>query len=432
MDKIKNRIKCVLRLFYEYKYGIAAAMLIVCIALSGVHYLGSGNTADATISFNYSEASNGLNPNKTRFNSYEILSDEVMKSAVELAGLQDSTNAKELAKHITVLPVDSGNSSGDDNYISTTYSISLNAAGLDKKNRTALDLLENICNAYKSYFLTNNGDNQEILKIKIGTDEQSEPYLRLNEIKLRANQLEKYISSRMSQNRAFTDSKTGNSFDEYDKRLKNIINYDIPNVSAYIAECGIAKNSEELTEILEYKNKIDGISADKQMAYYTADNNGIAMYEKLMSSIIMIPTLDETDQYYMSRTKTAMDKMARNADSQLAEATSYKKEIVSTGYVIEKMKENQTTEDELSSAGKMINKLENGLDDISTELLAFDKSYLEYKQQNYITVNYTTPSFVQQIDLKKTLPKIVCLLLLLAVGFYLYILRKERKENEKV
>ncbi len=432
MDKIKNRIKSVLRLFFEYKYGIAAAVLIICLVLSLVHYLGNGNMAYATVSFNYSEASNGLNPNKTRFNSYEILSDAVMTSAVELAGLQDSIDAKELAKHITLSPVDSGNSSGDDNYISTTYSVFLDASGLHKKNRTAMDLLANVCNAYKAYFLENNGDNQEILKIRLGTSEQSEPYLRLNEIKLRANQLEKYIDARMSQNKAFTDEKTGETFDAYEKRLQNIIDYDIPNASAYITECGIAKDNGELTQILEYKNKMDTMYADKQMAYYSADNNGIAMYEKLMSSIIMIPTLDETDQYYMSRTKTAMDKMARNADSQLSEATSYKKEIVSTNYVMEKMRKNESNEEKLASARGMINKLEKNLDDISADLLSFDKSYLEYKQQNYITVNYSRPSFLQQIGIKKTVYEVVFLLLLLACGFYLYILRKERKSDEKV
>lgn len=171
-----------------------------------------------------------------------------------------------------------------------------------------MNLLESVCNAYKAYFLENNGDNQEILKLKMEVTEDSEPYLRLKEIKQRASQLERYMTNRMKQSRAFSDGETGTSFDEFDKRLKNIISYDIPNASAYIIETGAARDSAALTEILEYKNKMEAISADKQMAYYEADNNGIAMYEKLMSSIIMIPTMDEQEQYYMSRTKTAWTK----------------------------------------------------------------------------------------------------------------------------
>lgn len=429
MKKIKDRVKSVLRFFWEYKYSLALGVIIIGIALSTVHYLKNGKSVWANISFNYSEASNGLNPNNTRFNSYEISSEEVLGRAIELAGLQDSVSPKELAECINVNPVDTGNSSGDDNYISTTYSISLDASGLDLKNRTAGGLLENVCSAYKSYFLENNGDNQEILKLKLDVTEDNEPYLRLNEIKLRAKQIDRYLNSRMEQNRAFTDAETGQSFDGFDKRLENILDYDIPNASAFIIECGVAESPETLTEILEYKNKMDSISADKQMAYYEADNDGIAVYEKLMSSIIMIPTMDEEEQYYMSRTKTAMDKMARSADAELSEATDYKKEIVGTNYVIEKMRGVKGGGDGLASAREMINKLENGLNDLSDELLSFDKSYIEYKAQNYITFNYYAQSFIQRINVKKTAKEIILLIMLLAGAVYVNAVRKEQKEK---
>lgn len=429
MKKFKDRIKYVLRVFWEYKYSIIAILLILCIAFSGVHYFKNKKTAFANISFNYSEASNGLNPNNTRFNSYEITCDEVLKNAIELAGLQDSISVKELSECVNVSPVDTGNSNGDHNYISTTYAISLNTSNIDIKNRSASSLLENICSAYKTYFLKNNGDNQEILKLKLDVSENCEPYLRLNEIKLRANQIERYLSARMKQNRAFSDSESGNSFDEFDKRLKNIMSYDIPNASAFIIECGVARDSKTLTEILEYKNKMESISADKQMAYYEADNNGIAMYEKLMSSIIMIPTMDEFEQYYMSRTKTAMDKMARNADSELEEATSHKKEIVSTNYVIGKMKKAKTDAEKLTSATEMINKLENGLNELTDELLTFDKSYIEYKAQNYITFNFYEQSFIERIDLKKTAKEVIVLVFILAFAMFFNSFRKGQKEE---
>ena len=34
-----------------------------------------------------------MNPNKTRFNAYEIVSDEVMERAIRRVGLQDSLTA---------------------------------------------------------------------------------------------------------------------------------------------------------------------------------------------------------------------------------------------------------------------------------------------------------------------------------------------------
>lgn len=432
MEKIKSRIKGVLRIFWEYKYSIVAAMLIVSIALSGVHYLKSGDVAIANVSLNYSEASSGLNPNGTRFNSYEIYSTEVLDNAIELAGLQGTIDAQSLTARVNVSPVDTGNSSGDDNYITTTYSISLDTSELDIKNRSTSSLLENICSAYKSYFLESYGDDQTILKLKLELSEDCEPYLRLNDIKLRADQIERYLAARMKQSRAFIDEETGESFDGFEKRLMNIQSYDIPNATAYIIERGVASSPDTLVEILAYKNKIEAISADKQMAYYEADNGGIMMYEKLMSSIVMIPTMDEQEQYYMSRTKTAMDNLARNADSELAEATSYKKEIVNTSYVIERMQTLRSQGAELEFARELINKLELGLNELSQELLSFDKSYIEYKAQNYITFNYYEQSFLQRIDLKKTISEVAALCCVLALIIYAKTARKEKNGHEKV
>ena len=39
------------------------------------------------------------------------------------------------------------------------------------------------------------------------------------------------------------------------------------------------------------------------MAYYNSDNLGIGLYDESMSAIVMIPTLDENREFYMSRTK---------------------------------------------------------------------------------------------------------------------------------
>lgn len=65
----------------------------MCCLFGLVHYFKSADSATASISFNYSEAALGMNPNKTRFNAYEIVSDEVMERAIRRVGLQDSLTA---------------------------------------------------------------------------------------------------------------------------------------------------------------------------------------------------------------------------------------------------------------------------------------------------------------------------------------------------
>ncbi len=432
MKKMKDRLKSVFRVFWSNKYRLVCVVLLLCLLLGSFHYVTSSNQATVELSFNYAEASSGLNPNKTRFNAYEILSDTILERAIELAGLKDHVTAEQLSGCLRLSPVDTGNASGDDNYICTTYRISLDAGSLDLKNVKVTDMLKSVCKAYRSYFLENYCDNQEILKTKLEVTTDSEPYLRINELKLRVKQLTRYLSARVTENKSFTDEDTGNNFTEMDKRLTNIVNYDIPNATAYIIESGVSKDPAMLTSILEYKNKIDSMTAEKDMAYYNADKAGIKMYEKSMTSIVMIPTTDELDEYYMSRTKTAMDRMARSADAALEEATDYKQEIVDTSYVIDKMKKSKTGAQKLASAREMINKLENALNDLSEDLFVLDKAYIDYKARNYITFNYAQPSFTQRINLKKTAMEVAGVLVVGFVVCYMRVGRKEKKAHEKV
>ena len=96
MKEIKGKVKRAVQILWENKYRMTYYMLILCILFGCIHYAESGIWSSANISFNYSEASLGLSPNKTRFNAYEIVSEEVMQRAIEKVGLQGSISAVSL------------------------------------------------------------------------------------------------------------------------------------------------------------------------------------------------------------------------------------------------------------------------------------------------------------------------------------------------
>ena len=272
MKEIKGKVKRAVQILWENKYRMAYYMLILCILFGSIHYVESGIWSSANISFNYSEASLGLSPNKTRFNAYEIVSEEVMQRAIEKVGLQGSISASELAGHVFITPEGTGHVGGSDDYISTSYNINLNADGLALKNRTTISLLKSICEAYREFFQENYCDNQDMLKEKLEVTTDCEPYLRLNELELRAECIMRYLNARLSENKSYVDTEnpdsSTNNFTTLSKQINNIVDYDIPNVKAYVIEGGIAKDASLLISILEYKNKIDDIAAQKEMAYY--------------------------------------------------------------------------------------------------------------------------------------------------------------------
>ena len=66
-------------------------LVAVCILLTAllctVQYQDSSREASAQMSLNYSEASQGLNPNRTRFTTTDLTCDEVLQSTLYNAGL---------------------------------------------------------------------------------------------------------------------------------------------------------------------------------------------------------------------------------------------------------------------------------------------------------------------------------------------------------
>ncbi len=430
MDNIKEKIKQSLRHLWRDKYRLLCWLLALCTVFGIFNYFRSANQASVNISFNYSEASLGLNPNQTRFNAYEIVSDEVLERAIERVGLQGLLTPEELSGCIFLSPDGTGSSNAE--YISTNYYVSLNTRGLDLGNRKPIDLLQSICQSYREIFLESYCDNQSVLKEKLELSTGCEPYLRLSELEERTAQLNRYLNARLKENKSYVDDanpdSNTNNYTTLGKKINNLMDYDLPNAMAYVIEGGVARNPAMLTSILEYKNKIDDISLRKEMAYYDADKNGIAVYEKSMTSVVMIPTTDENSEYYMSRTKTAMDTMACTADDSLSQASDYQSEIVSTSYVIQKIQESGSDAQRLAEAQSMVNKLEKAINDITSDLFVLDKAYIKYKSQNYITFTYNTDSFIQRVSLKKTLVEAVAALL---CGMALLYNRKRRKAGKR-
>ena len=223
---------------------------------------------------------------------------------------------------------------------------------------------------------------------------------------MRAEGLNRYLNARLQENKSFTDEANPdpatNNFTTLGKKINNLVDYDLPNAMAFVIEGGVARDPSMLTSILEYKNKIDDLAMRTQQAYYDADKKGISDYVRSMTSIMMIPTV--------------------------ADATDYQSEIVSTNYVIQKIRELDAGQPRLAEAQAMVNKLETAINEISEQLFVLDKAYIKYKSQNYITFTYGSASFLQRLSLKKTLMESVAVMLGSA---WLLHERKRRKARHR-
>ena len=139
-----------------------AGLVLLCFVATMIYgvfnHFELRKSASAIVSLNYSEASQALNSNGTRYNMAEIICDEVIEKAIEKGALEDVT-VKDLKKCLSVSPCVQGGVGDESEYhISTEFSIGYSAS----KNTDHLDsenVIQLVTTAYKEYYIEKYTDN---------------------------------------------------------------------------------------------------------------------------------------------------------------------------------------------------------------------------------------------------------------------------------
>lgn len=172
------------------KRRIAAGLAFLMLCFTG-RLLTDIWSPSMLMAFNYEEAAKGQNPNGTRFNESDILSDEILEKVVERGALNIS--AKRLSELLTLsTPLDSQKldvSKESDMKISTEYWIHCSPrVSLYRTNpKTVLDFLVDV---YREEFALNHAENDSVLDLTFDNLEGMEyldvrDYLEMQAAKLR-------------------------------------------------------------------------------------------------------------------------------------------------------------------------------------------------------------------------------------------------------
>ena len=414
--------------FWRRRFLVFVFFLIITLVLCGFHYYRNYFTASTILSLDYEEASKGLTPNRTRFNIFEIRSGEVMERLIEYAGLEGKITPDELSECVSVRATHDKSISGNVNYISTSFVVRFTNNGA-VSGRTAEGMLSLLCKAYREYFVEHYGFNHSILSFDVNYLKFNDEYLMaVDLLDLKCNQLENYVHLRRQESKNYQDPDTGITFSALEQRANNFYAYDLAKLRSYIIENGIANDRAGLISMLDYKIRMDNLMHDKMMAAYDEDNKGIQMYDAAMSAAVMIPTQDQTMNYYMSRTKTGMDDMAVHADAQLAGAAERMEQIEYNSYLAGKLETDDPDPMKMEKANSMIREMEASLRKLASDIQAVDSAYTNTKARNYIGFSDNNESFADQIGLVFSL---LCAALILVVVFVFVFLRIFLSGKEK-
>ena len=396
-----------------------------------VTYTGSFNKKSVVLSLNYEEASKGQNPNLTRYNVYELKSDRVMERVISNAGLQDVLTPTELSEHIDIAENSSGKTIDPNDsstyYISTSYTVSYRM-NREIKNISVDDMMTLICKSYNDMFHEEYVGTKSVLKYDLG-DIEGKAYIEIAKLFTnKSDQMLRYIQQRIEENATYRSDITGQSFQTIKKMIQNVQNYSIKKYSAFVLESGLSRNKDHYIRTLNYKNDMLNINYQKFMIDYNVRKQQVQDYDSAMIGTVMVPSINEKQEYYMSRTNTGTDYLTKEADYSLSQGNAVDRDIIDNNDIIAKVNASTADEESYKKADELIKTVDEELKQVANTADTTDKEYIKHTTKDYLTFTEYTGSGNKMFILETVIGTAVVFFIILCAVYYVidgYIRRKE-------
>ena len=410
---------------------IAVLMCVFVFISLIVTYTGSFNKKSVVLSLNYEEASKGQNPNLTRYNVYELKSDRVMERVISNAGLQDVLTPAELSEHIDIAENSSGKTIDPNDsstyYISTSYTVSYRM-NREIKNISVDDMMTLICKSYNDMFHEEYVGTKSVLKYDLG-DIEGKEYIEIAKLFTnKSDQMLRYIQQRIEENATYRSDITGQSFQTIKKMIQNVQNYSIKKYSAFVLESGLSRNKDHYIRTLNYKNDMLNIKYQKFMIDYNVRKQQVQDYDSAMIGTVMVPSINEKQEYYMSRTNTGTDYLTKEADYSLSQGNAVDRDIIDNNDIIAKVNASTADEESYQKADELIKTVDEELKQVANTADTTDKEYIKHTTKDYLTFTEYTGSGNKMFILETVIGTAVVFFIILCAVYYVidgYIRRKE-------
>lgn len=415
---------------------IAVILCIFAFISLIVTYAGTLDRKSVVLSLNYEEASKGQNPNLTRYNIYELKSDDTMERVIRYAGLQNVITATELANNIDIAENNTGKVIDplDENtyYISTSYTITYRK-NKQIKNISTQDMMELICKAYNDTFHEEYVGTKSVLMYDLGDIEDKE-YIEIGKLfKNKSDQMLRYIEQRIENNATYRSDVTGQSFQTIRKMIQNVQEYSIKKYNAFALETGLSRNRDHYIRTLNYKNDMLGIKYNKYMIDYNVRKSGVENYDSAMIGTVMVPSVNDRNEYYMSRTNIGTDYLTKDADYNLTQGSAVDRDIIENNDIISKVSAATPSEEDYKKAEELIKSVDAELKNVANIADTTDKEYIKHTTKDYLTFSAYDNSGNKMFILETVLGSTVVFFIILCGVYYMidgYIRKKEAGRNE--
>ena len=349
----------------------------------------------AIISLNYSEASQALNSNGTRYNMAEIICDEVVDRAIKKGALEDVT-VKQLKNCLVVYPCVQGGVGNESQYhISTEFAVEYHASKytdhLDSEN-----VIKLITSAYKEYYIEKYTDNFSLDSEKPDFAEME--YMDIvSYFEKETQAILTYLYGMAEKNPSFV-TENGSTFNSIAGKVHQFKETQInQNLKSLILQNGIVRDKNEYVERLVYQNKNVDFDRQKNYASYNLCNQAIDMYSEEMTRVVLVPTWDKAGKYYMGRTKVGVDELSVMATNFSNYVASNEKEIMDNNLIINKISTGSQGSQLYSSADSLVDSVYSSIKSFEKEAITAGREYSRHKMNQCIAVSIYGISLMSEL-----------------------------------
>jgi hypothetical protein len=386
--------------------------------------LTSTETVSAVLSLNYEEAYEGLNPNGTRFNVYELESDEILELAIKNVGLEGELTAAQLREGLSVTP--SRAQSVSSRYIATEYNISLSGSVLPD-SITAESMMRVLMRTYKEQFLNQYGTDDSALDMD-WSDVENWEYLEFADImSVRVENLITYLDELKSESGMSQYRIEGENFRSLRQSVVNFRDIYLEEYTSFINENCIYANNIDYLNKMQYKRFLMEQELSEKTSEYEIRQEVLNRYDESMITFVMVPMYDDKNGLYMARTDIGIDDLSDESLTYWQSMRTRSLRLKEIDSAIENTSRANDSEELLAQANAMILDIEQRLDELVERIRTVSAAYEDFRSKNDIQYSIKTKGLMSGYNVKKVVV-LGAAIVFLCVAYYAVCAHREKND----
>ena len=397
--KRSGKLGAAMKEIWKHKFWIAFLVLAVLVIFSIYSALHREDSVKATLVLRYEQAYEGLNPNGSRFNINELMDEEVLSKAINLAGLDGMITVEQLRKSLSINA--SGSQEPTNQYIASEYTIWLSNKYLPR-TVSAKSMLSILMITYKNYFIKSYGRNNMVLNID-WTQTRAWEYLEFASIiDVKINNIVSFLEALQSESGTYNYQTEGESFRSLANSLSSFRDVYLNKYTAYVTNNNIFRDAIKYKSKLQYKRFLTKQQAEKNEERYNIYQDALIMYDKSMITFAMVSVYDDNG-LRLARTSNGMDDLAVSALDYAQKLESFSKELKLVDSSIERTRFPSAEIQKYFAANDMIEEMKQHLESLISRITKAIYDYEESRFKDSISYTIEEYGIVSGYRLKKGL-----------------------------